>query len=251
MSFPTLEPAARLRKSRTRTRNVSAHPAIAVSTLKPHQYDLRPACASLICPNCKTWCPITGIQAKVQKLVPHHASTAGKGEAIRCPGSNRRVIVDVKYEVWWQRLEDGVAETDGRRSNRVMRKPKTPPAPAVTQVVPTQPTANSAHAAYRAHRQGCAACTGRAHCTDGTRLAATYLQLLRDEPRRQKVEEASERLKRQSERSRAKSLPERRQAEWAAVRASVFLADLNRIPQGVTPDISTPDLPLEPIRITG
>src|SRR4051812_39489512 len=105
MPVPLLAPAARLRKSRTRTRTVSARPALAVSTLQPHQYDLRPACASLICPDCKTWCPITGVQAKVQKLVPHHAGTANEDKAVRCSGSNRRIVVDVAFEVWWQRLE--------------------------------------------------------------------------------------------------------------------------------------------------
>ncbi|MFJ7949455.1 hypothetical protein ACIQ6K_38560 [Streptomyces sp. NPDC096354] len=105
MFVPTLAPTARMRRSRTRTSKVSARPAIAVSALKPHQYDLRPTCASLICPDCKTWCPITGIQAKVQKLVPHHAGTAREDKAIRCSGSNRRVIVDVTYEAWSRLLE--------------------------------------------------------------------------------------------------------------------------------------------------
>ncbi|MFF8953478.1 hypothetical protein ACF09I_32435 [Streptomyces sp. NPDC014940] len=134
MSASTLEGTARPRRGRIRSRNINGRPALVISTLKPHQYDLRPVCASLICPDCKTWVPITGIQAKRQKLVPHDTGRAGKDAASRCQGSNRLVTVDIEFEKWQERLEAGSAEAAGRRRTTVRRKPKVQPAPAVSQI---------------------------------------------------------------------------------------------------------------------
>ncbi|GHE24420.1 hypothetical protein [Streptomyces capillispiralis] len=143
MPASTLERTARPRRSRTRSRNINGRPALAVSTLKPHQYDLRPACASLVCPDCKTWVPITGIQAKKPKLVPHDTGLAGKDVAVRCQGSNRLVAVDVKAKKWEERLVDGHAETAHRRRTTVLRKPKVAVAPAVSQIAAQKQTATT------------------------------------------------------------------------------------------------------------
>ncbi|WP_432091490.1 hypothetical protein [Streptomyces sp. NRRL F-5630] len=135
MSASTLERTARTRRSRTRSRTVSARSALALSSLKPHQYDLRPACASLVCPDCKTWVPITGLGTRKPKVVPHDTGRAGKDAAARCRlGSNRLVTVDITVKKWQERLEDGRAETDHRRKTTVLRKPKTAVAPAVSQI---------------------------------------------------------------------------------------------------------------------
>ncbi|GGM19845.1 hypothetical protein GCM10010129_75190 [Streptomyces fumigatiscleroticus] len=135
MSASTLESTARPRRSRTRSRTVNARPALALSTLRSHQYDLRPACASLVCPDCKTWVPITGLQTKKPKLVPHDTGRAGKDAAVRCRlGSNRLVTVDVTVRKWEERLTDGNSETVHRRRTTVLRKPKTAVAPAVSQI---------------------------------------------------------------------------------------------------------------------
>ncbi|MEV5100000.1 hypothetical protein ACFC5H_31750 [Streptomyces rochei] len=135
MSASTLERTARPRKSRTRSRTVNARPALALSTLKPHQYDLRPACASLICPDCQTWVPITGLQTNQPKLVPHDTGRAFEAPAVRCRlGSNRLVTVDVSVMKWQERLEDGHAETGHRRRTTVRRKPTVAVAPAVSQI---------------------------------------------------------------------------------------------------------------------
>ncbi|MGW3269058.1 hypothetical protein [Streptomyces sp. NPDC001056] len=126
---------ARPRRSRTRSRTVNSGPALALSTLRPHQYDLRPACASLVCPDCKTWVPITGLQTKQPKLVPHDTGRAGKDAAVRCRlGSNRLITVDVTARKWEERLTDGNSETVHRRKTTVRRKPKTAVAPAVSQI---------------------------------------------------------------------------------------------------------------------
>ncbi|MFE1383458.1 hypothetical protein ACFW6S_31365 [Streptomyces sp. NPDC058740] len=135
MSASTVERTARLRKSRTRSRTVNARPALALSTLKPHQYDLRPACASLVCPDCETWVPITGLQTKKPKLVPHDTGRAFEAPAVCCRlGSNRLVTVDVTARKWAEHLEDGHAETGHRRRTTVRRKPKVAVAPAVSQI---------------------------------------------------------------------------------------------------------------------
>ncbi|MCL3998186.1 hypothetical protein [Streptomyces lavenduligriseus] len=135
MPAPTLEHTARPRRSRTRSRTVNCRPALALSTLRPHQYDLRPACASLVCPDCETWVPITGLLTKSPKLVPHDAGRAGKDAAVRCRlGSNRLVTVDVTVKKWQECLEDGHAETGHRRRTTVRRKPKVAVAPAVSQI---------------------------------------------------------------------------------------------------------------------
>ncbi|WP_331761862.1 hypothetical protein [Streptomyces sp. NBC_01546] len=126
MPVSPVERTARPRRSRTRSRNVNGRPALIISTLRPHQYDLRPACASLICPDCKTWVPITGIQARQQKLVPHDTGRAGKDPSVRCQGSNRLIDVDVAYETWQERLQDGGAETAARRPTTVLPKAFSP-----------------------------------------------------------------------------------------------------------------------------
>ncbi|MFJ6000332.1 hypothetical protein [Streptomyces sp. NPDC092370] len=141
MSASTLERTARPRRSRTRSRTVNNRLALALSTLKPHQYDLRPACASLICPDCQTWVPITGLQTKKPKVVPHDAGRAGKDAAVRCRlGSNRLVIVNVTARKWEERLTDGNSETVHRRRTTVRRKPKVAVAPAVSQIAAQKQT---------------------------------------------------------------------------------------------------------------
>ncbi|NUK23714.1 hypothetical protein [Streptomyces lunaelactis] len=144
MSTSTLERTARTRRSRTRSRTVNARPALVISTLKPHQFDLRPACASLICPDCKTWVPVSGLQTKRPKVVPHDTGLAGKDAAVRCRlGSNRLVTVDVTVKEWQERLEDGNSETVHRRKTTVLRKPKVALAPAVSQIAAQKQTATT------------------------------------------------------------------------------------------------------------
>ncbi|MFD8259558.1 hypothetical protein ACFV19_11550 [Streptomyces griseoluteus] len=142
MSASPLEHTARFRRSRTRSRTTNARPALAISTLRPHQYDLRPACASLVCPECETWVPITGLGTKTPKVVPHDTGRAGKDAAIRCHlGSNRLVIVNVTVKQWLERLEDGHAESGRRRRPPpALPKPKVAVAPAVGRIAPQKQT---------------------------------------------------------------------------------------------------------------
>ncbi|MDV9189776.1 hypothetical protein R6L23_16395 [Streptomyces sp. SR27] len=144
MSAAAIERTARPRKSRTRSRTVSARPALVLSTLKANQYDLRPACASLACPDCGTWVPITGLQTKKPKVVPHDTGRAFEAPAIPCRlGSNRLITVDVTVRTWQERLEDGHAETGHRRRTSVRRKPKAAVAPAISQIAARKQTATA------------------------------------------------------------------------------------------------------------
>lgn len=173
-------PVARLRKSRTRTKFINSTPALVISTLRPQQYDLRPACASLICPNCKTWVPITGVQGKVQKLVPHHAGTAGEDAAVRCTeGSNRQVVIDVAFEKWQRCLEEGAATAAGCRAARQFYKPMPKPAAPVHRMGGAGKTARPAlrmatveraRTELAEHRVDCPVCNGRARCEMGREL---------------------------------------------------------------------------------
>lgn len=133
MIATTATPTARQRKCRTRTKRLSSLPAIRLSQLPPTHIDLRnPLNAVLICADCMTWVPITGIQGGMQgavyKLVPHHQGEAGKAPALRCRSSNREVKWDVTIPQWVAALEDARTskEADSRRPTPVLAKAFSP-----------------------------------------------------------------------------------------------------------------------------
>ncbi|MFE4626028.1 hypothetical protein [Streptomyces mirabilis] len=227
MSAPTVERTAQKRLRRTRTRAVSTLPALAVSTLRPHEYDLRPACISLVCPSCRTWVPINKPGTLRPKLVPHHMEEAGTEDPRRCPGSHRLVVLDMDIERWWHRLTEGVAETDGRRSNRVTRKPKIAIAPAVTQILAPLLDEKAAVKLYEAHNKGCTTCgpSGRNRCADGGRLAHLVAHKRRTEPARR----VALTLRRELAEQREQSLWRLRQLQWALTADSVRRADIQRV----------------------
>ncbi|MGW3652484.1 hypothetical protein [Streptomyces sp. NPDC000878] len=124
MTITSAMPTAKERPRRTRTkRKPSNRPALKLSQLLPSHIDLRePLKAVLVCEDCKTWCPITGVQSKVQKLVPHHTGKAGVADAVHCRGSNRRVEFDMTIPEWRQALADAHKETSSRRPTAVLPK---------------------------------------------------------------------------------------------------------------------------------
>ncbi|MFF4344252.1 hypothetical protein ACFY00_30535 [Kitasatospora sp. NPDC001540] len=230
MTPPTATPAARQRKRRTRTTNVSCRPPLAVSTLLPNDYDLLPGVEHLRCPDCTTWCPLTTDKgSQGWKQAPHHTERAGTPGARRCSGSNRRVLLDLTIAQWQQQLADAAKETASRRPTTVLKKVKAPVAPAITQLDPAPATADSARRTYELHRSRCTACTGRAHCQDGGRLAAAYLRLLQAEPQRRRNRALYEELHAAAEKVRARELPRQRHAQWAKVAPVVAAADSARI----------------------
>ncbi|MFC8294867.1 hypothetical protein ACFUJ0_10485 [Streptomyces sp. NPDC057242] len=140
MSAPLPDGTARPRRTRTRSRRVSVQPALAVSSLKVHQYDLDPKCISLICPDCKTWVPIDRFQHTKHRLVPHDTGVARQDKAARCRGSNRLVDIDVDIDTWRLKTAETASTVASRRPNRVTRKPRTAVAPAVSQIAALRQT---------------------------------------------------------------------------------------------------------------
>lgn len=127
MTITTATPTASERKRRTRTKRVSSLPAIRLSHLKPSHIDLRdPLKAVLVCVDCQTWVPITGIQGKVQKLVPHHSGKAGEAAALRCRGSNRRIEWDLTIPQWYAALAEASKDAASRRPTAVLPKAFSP-----------------------------------------------------------------------------------------------------------------------------
>jgi hypothetical protein len=210
----TAMPTAKQRKTRTRTKRVSSRPPIVVSKMFPNNIDLLPGTESLVCPDCETWCPITGHDSRTPKLVPHHTGRAGAAEARRCIGSNRRVLLDLTIPEWHQLLADAIKETASRRTTNVLRKPKTPPAPAASQIKPLPLNPETARIAYRTHFKLCRTCTGRARCPEGERLAVTYGRLERQEPRRQQIREFFARERSRIDRQHAAQMSKQRAADW-------------------------------------
>ncbi|GGZ96795.1 hypothetical protein GCM10010371_65900 [Streptomyces subrutilus] len=127
MTMTSAMPKARERKSRTRTKHVSQLPAIRLTRLLPSHIDLmEPLTAAIVCVDCKTWCPITGMLGRVQKLVPHHTGKAGEAAAIRCRSSNRRVEFDMTIPEWRQALTDATTEASSRTTTTVLPKAFSP-----------------------------------------------------------------------------------------------------------------------------
>ncbi|MFD6297862.1 hypothetical protein ACFWFU_23915 [Streptomyces sp. NPDC060235] len=127
MAIATAVPTAKPRPRRTRTKRVSNLSAIKLSKLTPSHVDLRnPLKAVLVCEDCGTWVPITGMRSKVQKLVPHHTGKAGVDAAIHCRSSNRRVEFDMTIPDWRQALTDAVKEASSRTATAVLPKAFSP-----------------------------------------------------------------------------------------------------------------------------
>ncbi|MFD2118524.1 hypothetical protein ACFSNO_01875, partial [Streptomyces cirratus] len=123
MAVSAAMPTAKERPRRTRTKRVSALPALKLSKLLPSRIDLRdPLQAVLVCEDCGTWVPITGINSRVQKLVPHHTGKAGVAAAIHCRSSNRRVEFDMTLPEWRQALDDAITEASSRTATTVLPK---------------------------------------------------------------------------------------------------------------------------------
>ncbi|MGW5679027.1 hypothetical protein ACWEV4_28785 [Streptomyces sp. NPDC003860] len=195
----TRDLTAQKRSRRVRSRAVSTLPPLVVSTLKPHEVDL--AYSTLVCPTCRTWVPISTPHSPRPKLVPHHTEKAGSEDPVRCPGSHRLVSVNITVDQWFQRLEEGLTQTDGRRSRRVLRKPKTGSAPAVMQIVGGTMDDKTARKLDEAHVRGCSTCSVRddkgillraaditARCADGRRLAQLAAHTKRLAPARRKAQ---------------------------------------------------------------
>ncbi|MEU1516273.1 hypothetical protein ABZ490_29745 [Streptomyces sp. NPDC005811] len=241
MTTTSAMPTARKRLTRTRTKQVSNLPAIVVSKLLPIDIDLLPGTESLVCPNCRTWCPITGHDGRNPKLVPHHTGRAGTAEPRRCVGSNRRVTLDLTIAEWRELLADAITETSSRRATTVLRKPKVASAPAIAHMAAPDLDANGTLRLFRAHCEQCEVCqeSGHAHCTEGSPLARLYLYKLRNAPGRAAAQQEAE------EPGDGRALWLLREMKWASTETAVHETDTRRaqLPAGDAP-LGSPLVPL-------
>lgn len=178
MSTTPVMPKASKRRRKTRTKTVSHRPPIIASSLAVNELDLTPGKEHLVCPECSTWVPITGMLG-TPKLVPHHRERAETGAPLRCTaGSNRHVVIDVDAVAWGDKVAEADATAVGRRSGRVNRKPRTVvPTPVHRVASVPGPSARLLAAQTRArdavneHRTVCGVCkTGRTRCPVGREL---------------------------------------------------------------------------------
>ncbi|CAL9673129.1 hypothetical protein [Streptomyces sp. enrichment culture] len=236
MPTRTRDLTAQKRPRRARSRAISTLPPLVVSSLKPHEVDL--AYSTLVCPTCRTWVPISAPHSSRPKLVPHHTEKAGTEGPIRCPGSHRLVSINITVDQWFQRLEEGLTQTNGRRSTRVIRKPKTSSAPAVMQIVDGTVDDKTARKLDEAHVRGCATCSIKdnkgnilraadltARCTDGRRLAQLAAHTKRLAPARRKAQMDHEDWNDR----RAWGLRLLHEQQWQNVSEPVADADLRRV----------------------
>ncbi|MFE7045730.1 hypothetical protein ACFU9X_41915 [Streptomyces atratus] len=255
MAATTMEPKARKRPRKTRTKNVSRLPAIVASQLKANQIDLTPGKEHVICPDCENWTPITGVLG-TPVLVPHHTTPYRDQTTIphRCSSSYRRIVLDTAIDGWRAELTERTevsATVASRRPTKVLPKPKTSSVPAASQLKPAPLSAEQVRRVFRQHQERCLACMGEATnqngqtlpCPDGERLAVTVLRLLRQEPKRQALREFFAKERRRFDREYAAAALAKRQSEWAAVLHRVRQADQLRgaVPQGAR---RGPEVPL-------
>ncbi|MEU6687718.1 hypothetical protein [Streptomyces sp. NPDC046832] len=242
-------PKARKRRRKTRTSNVNHHPPIIASDLKAFELDLTPGKEHLVCPECSTWVPITGMLG-TPKLVPHHTGRAKTAEPRRCTaGSNRRVTIDVDVTEWGDKVAEADATVRGRRSGRANRKPRAAvPTPVYRVASVPGPSARLLAAQTRArdavneHRGECGMCrTGRTRCAIGRELEI-----------RMGHTDAAVRLAHEQHESalRAAAAPTiARTQQWRRVESRVNRADERRmkVPVGDAP-LESPPVPLETLR---
>ncbi|MER5886973.1 hypothetical protein ABT160_24380 [Streptomyces sp. NPDC001941] len=232
----TRDLTAQKRPRRARSRAISTLPPLVVSSLKSHEVDL--AYSTLVCPTCRTWVPISAPQSARSKLVPHHTEKAGSEDPVRCPGSHRLVTIDLTVDQWFQRLEEGLTQTNGRRSTRVIRKPKTGSTPAVMQIVGGTVDDKTARKLDEGHVRGCSTCSITddkgtvlraaditSRCTDGRRLAQLAAHTKRLAPARRKAQMDREDLNDR----RAWGLRLLHEQQWQNISGPVADADLRRV----------------------
>ncbi|MEU2762963.1 hypothetical protein [Streptomyces sp. NPDC007094] len=257
MATPTVEPKARKRRRKTRTKNVSPLEPLVASKLKTSEINLTPGKEHVLCPACTCWTPITGVLG-TPVLVPHHTTPYHDRtpNPRRCSNSNRRIVLNTAPEAWREQMVERTevsASVASRRPTKVLPKPKAHGAPAASQLTPVPLSAEQVRVLFRRHQERCLACKGEATdragqtlpCRDGERLAVTFLRLIRQEPKRLAVREFFSRERRRFDREYAGAAP-KREAGWAAVLPAVQTADQSRraVPQGEQP-AEGPEVPLD------
>ncbi|MGK5545698.1 hypothetical protein ACSNOH_13340 [Streptomyces sp. URMC 127] len=150
----------------------STRSALLLSEIPPHHLNLREdEFRSVVCPDCNEWHPI---QRRMIKT--HHLDRATRGgKARRCPGSARRITMDISVEQWWDNLASGVKDAASRHGTRVIKKSTKPVTPVSRMGIPYTTLVNS----WRAHRALCRACRDTHPCDHGQLLQARITGLAR------------------------------------------------------------------------
>ncbi|MFE7119104.1 hypothetical protein ACFU99_27175 [Streptomyces sp. NPDC057654] len=147
-----------------------------LSTLPAHRINLRDGeRRSVVCPDCEAWHPI-----RRGKIWPHHLDSTERGHrAPRCPGSGRRIEMDLDIKRWARKAAEADASAAGRRAERAVRKPRPQPAPALHQMAPT---VRQLRAALEEHSfKRCLHCRA-GNCRTAAELRARIRRVAQPEP---------------------------------------------------------------------
>ncbi|MFD4096685.1 hypothetical protein ACFWQ9_29550 [Streptomyces albidoflavus] len=246
MAAPTVEPKARKRRRKTRTKNISTLPPLLASEFTARQIDLTPAKEHVICPACENRTPITGILG-TPVLVPHHTTPYHHRTTTprRCSNSNRRIILDIMTEAWRAELAERAEESAAvasRRSTKVVPRPKRGPAPTPVhrlaehgpQSAPALPRLipllERARHTVDQHRAACPLCRAGGRCDAGRALEFRFAET------NASCTIAREQLHHQEHRRGVSAAaPKQRRFQWAAVLPAVRDTDTRRANVPATP----------------
>ncbi|MCX4489796.1 hypothetical protein OG890_38800 [Streptomyces anulatus] len=266
MATPTVEPKARKRRRKTRTKHISPLPPLVASEFKASQIDLTPGKESVRCPACTCWTPITGVLGKPM-LVPHHTTPYHDPtpNPRRCSNTNRRIVLNTATDAWREQLAERTevsASVASRRATKVLPKPRKGPAPTPVHRLATQEP-QSAPALPRLvsmlerarrdidrHHIACFLCRAGGRCETGRALE------IRAAETQASCTIAREQLHRQERQERqqgGRSAAPTRRSQWAAVLPAVRDADTRRTSVPVSPGrveapakVGTASVPTEP-----
>ncbi|NUH42884.1 hypothetical protein HUF15_40410 [Streptomyces samsunensis] len=224
-------------------------PPLKVSSIPSEHVQLREGeRKAIVCPDCDRWHPI-----RRGMVWAHHLERTERGtDGARCPGSARRVEIDVDIAEWGRKIAEAHATVASRRSTRVNRKPRTTTPPPVTRLAtapkPPAPrlalTLERAQNATVAHRDACRACRQGGRCKTGRELEVWHAETAATA---RHVREQQERTERHIELRLARE----RAAAWRKTAPRTRRVDTLRMERlkGTAP-VEGPDVPLEPLHLT-
>ncbi|MFI6689173.1 hypothetical protein [Streptomyces sp. NPDC050485] len=244
-------PSARVaRPSRTRTARTNGRSILALSTIPVQELNLLPGEMSLVCPDCRTWCPITGLQKP--KATPHRRPAHQGGN--RCPGGNQLLNLDITLDQWREQLHAIEATATYRRAPRQHHKPTPQPLVPVhrlaargPQATPTLlrliPLLEQARDAVLQHRASCSPCRAGRRCAAGRDLEIRFGETQASCTIAREQQDQADRA------ARKQTAPAVRKAQWAK-RGGEAVEKANNLcserTSGSLSEFRGPQLPLAP-----
>ncbi|MBD2835144.1 hypothetical protein ACN6LF_006110 [[Kitasatospora] papulosa] len=233
------------RPSRTRTRRTNGRPALALSTIPAQELNLLPGEMSLVCRDCKTWCPITGL--KTPKMAPHRRPE--EQGAHRCPSSNQLLEANVTFDEWREQLMTVEATATYRRAPRQHHKPLPEPFTPVHRLAARERTSlvhlfallEQARHALCAHRTACTGCRAGGRCATGRDLEISFRETQATCTIAREQQMRSDRLN--AQRARAVRTGQERTRAYVLDKAHQIDQLRRAVPQGALP-IEGPEVPL-------